>query len=258
MRSLCISSLFCLFISACASQHSATPYPMAGQSDQVIATMALTRQRAADSDKLAMYVLGANWCHDSTDFVALLEDSAVAPLINERYQVQFINVGYLQYISEYVSLYDVPVIYGTPTVLVVDPTSNRLLNRTSLPYWRSASTLAPQDAQRYFDQFLPATLPAIGSEPSPALQRALGAIDQFERTQAQRIYGAYQRLGPMIQAMEEGRPAPQFEQQWGNLAKMRSALPADLSRLREAAKEQDQQGITDIQLQFPHYSLFTD
>ena len=83
-------------------------------------------------------------------------------------------------------------------------------------------------------------------------------IDQFEVAQAQRIYAGYQVLGPMLQAMEEGRPAAGFEKKWGNLGKMRSALPADLKRLRASARAQDQQGITDIQLQFPHYALFTD
>jgi hypothetical protein len=220
--------------------------------------MAQTRQRAADQDKLAMYVLGANWCHDSTDFAALLEDSAVAPQIEQGYEVQFINVGYLQYIREYVSLYNVPVIYGTPTVMIVDPTTNHLLNQSSLPYWRNASELGTQDARAYFDQFKPEHAPPLTPRLSPALRQSLAAIDQFERDQAQRIYRAYQVLGPMLKDLEAGQPAAEFEQQWDNLAKMRGALPTDLSQLRESARQQDEQGITDIQLQFPHYSLFID
>lgn len=258
MRSLWIGLLFLLTLTACTSQQLARPYPAAGEPQQVIAAMTATREHAAENDKLAMYVLGANWCHDSTDFATLIENSDVAPLISQRYEVQFINVGYLEYIREYVSLYDVPVIYGTPTVMVVQPTSNELLNRATLPYWRNASSLTSTDALRYFDQFDVNASPTVTAQPSPALQRALDQIDQFERNQAQRIYGGYQELSPMLQAMEAGRPAPGFERKWGNLGKMRGALPADLEQLRASARKQDQQGITDIKLVFPHYALFTD
>jgi hypothetical protein len=258
MRSLYIGLLFLLALTACTSQQDIHPYPATGQPQQVIADMSATRERAAANDKLAMYVLGANWCHDSTDFATLIEKGEAAPLIAQRYEVQFINVGYLEYIRDYVSLYDVPVIYGTPTVMVVQPSTNKLLNRSTLPYWRSASNLTSADALRYFEQFDANTAPAAVVPPSAALQRALAQIDQFEVAQAQRIYAGYQVLGPMLQAMEEGRPAAGFEKKWGNLGKMRSALPADLKRLRASAREQDQQGITDIKLQFPHYALFTD
>jgi len=121
--------------------------------------MAATRQKAAAENKLAMYILGANWCHDSTDFAALLKDPSVAPMIEQGYDVQFINVGYLQYIREYVNPYEVPIIYTTPTVMVVEPHSNTLLNRASLPYWGTASSRKPQDVSDYFKQFSAGTPP---------------------------------------------------------------------------------------------------
>jgi hypothetical protein len=220
--------------------------------------MQLTRDRATQADKLAMFVLGANWCHDSTDFAKLLEDPRVSPDIDQHYEVQFINVGYLDHIREFVTPYGVPVIYGTPTVMVVEPHSNTLLNRDSLPYWRNASNLGTSDVRRYFDQYSAATpLPSDPGE-SPALQTALASIDQFEQNQAQRIYAAYAALGPLLQSVEAGKPAPDFNDKWGNLAKMRSSITGDLTALRASAVKQDAAGVKNIKLDFPRYALFID
>jgi hypothetical protein len=220
--------------------------------------MQLTRDRATQADKLAMFVLGANWCHDSTDFAKLLEDPRVSPDIDQHYEVQLINVGYLDHIRELVTPYGVPVIYGTPTVMVVEPHSNTLLNRDSLPYWRNASNLGTSDVRRYFDQYSAATpLPSDPGE-SPALQTALASIDQFEQNQAQRIYTAYAALGPLLQSMEAGKPAPDFNDKWGNLAKMRSSITGDLTALRTSAVKQDAAGVKNIELDFPSYALFID
>jgi hypothetical protein len=258
MRTICASALLCLFLTACANQQAAQPYPAAGHPQQVVANMEATRQKAAADNKLAMYILGANWCHDSTDFAALLKDPAVAPIIKQGYNVQFINVGYLQYIREYVSLYEVPVIYTTPTVMVVEPHSNTLLNRASLPYWGAASSGQPQDVIDYFGQFSTGTPPPHPTPASPQLQRALNSINLYEREQAQRIYTAYAELGVLMKAMDAGQPSQEFNKKWGNLANMRSALPPALKDLRQSARAQDALGITDIELRFPHYALFTD
>jgi hypothetical protein len=246
-----------LFLSACAAA-PITPYPQAQGSEQALTEMQLTRDRAAQNEKLAMFVLGANWCHDSTDFARLLKDPRVASDIDQHYEVQFINVGYLDHIREYVSPYGVPVIYGTPTVMVVEPHTNTLLNRDLLPYWRNASNLGTSDVRHYFDRYSPTT--PIPSDPveSPALQTALASIDQFEQDQAQRIYTAYAALGPLLTSLETGQPASSFQAKWGNLAKMRGAITGDLAALREAAMKQDAAGVTDIKLDFPSYALFID
>lgn len=262
MRTICASAALCLFLTACANQQAAQPYPAAGHPQQVVANMEATRQKAAADNKLAMYILGANWCHDSTDFAALLKDPAVAPMIEQGYDVQFINVGYLQYIREYVTPYAVPVIYTTPTVMVVEPHSNTLLNRASLPYWGAASRRQPQDVIDYFEQFSAGPPPPASTQASPQLspqlQRALKSINVYEREQAQRIYTAYAELGVLLKAMDAGEPSQEFNKKWGNLASMRSALPQALEDLRQSARTQDAQGISDIELQFPHYALFID
>jgi hypothetical protein len=205
-----------------------------------------------------MIVLGANWCHDSTDFAKLLKNPGVAPDIDKHYEVQFINVGYLDHIREFVTPYGVPVIYGTPTVMVVKPGTNTLLNRDSLSYWRNASNLGATDARVYFAQYSLATPTPSDPSESAALKTAMASIDQFEQEQAQRIYAAYAALGPLLKSMEAGQPAPDFKDKWGNLAKMRSAITGDLAALRASAVKQDVAGVTKIKLDFPSYALFID
>jgi hypothetical protein len=246
-----------LFLSACATGPT-TPYPQAQDSEQTLAEMELTRDRAEQEDKLAMFVLGANWCHDSRDFAKLLDNTRVSSDIDQHYEVQLINVGYLDHIREFVTPYGVPVIYGTPTVMVVEPRSNTLLNRDSLPYWRNASNLGTADVRRYFDQYSVASLVHSDPRESPALHTALASIDQFEQDQARRIYTAYAALGPLLRSMEAGKPTPGFNDKWGNLAKMRSSITGELTALRASAVKQDAAGVTDIKLDFPSYTLFID
>jgi hypothetical protein len=142
--------------------------------------------------------------------------------------------------------------------MVVNPNSNTLLNRDSLPYWRNASTLSTTDARTYFEGYAPATPTPSDPDESAALKTALASIDEFEQEQAQRIYTAYAALGPLLKSMETGEAAPGFKDKWGNLAKMRSAITGDLVALRASAVKQDAAGVTNIKLDFPTYALFID
>jgi hypothetical protein len=260
MRTTLLILAFSLLLGACATQQGTQtkPYPEPEDTATVIAEMAATREQAAADNRLVMYVLGANWCHDSQDFAKLLATPLVESSVGAHYQVQYVNVGYLQHIREYVDLYDVPVIYATPTVLVVDPVSNSLLNRDSLDYWRSASTQEAQQVVDYFAQFQPGKPVYSPTDITGNLATALASINQYERHQAERIYGAYNQLSPMLKSMEQGEPAADFGEKWGNLAAMRAALPVDLAALRASAHRQAEAGVTDIELEFPHYTLFTD
>jgi hypothetical protein len=249
---------FCLpLLIACAGQRSdASDYPGLQTPSQADTEITRTLERALDSNRLAMLVLGSNWCHDSKDFASMIRQPPLSDWLEQHYEVSFFNVGYLDHIKMYVEPYAVPVIYGTPTVLVVDPVTGTLLNRSDHYYWRNASNLSDEDARRYFEAYL--SEPAEPKALSPALAAALQNIDDFESTQAQRIYHAYALLGPMLEKLENGEKVPGFNQDWKNLAGMRSAITGDLKRLRESAIAQDMAGVSDIQLEFPNYELFSD
>ncbi len=257
---------FLLFLAACLflpvahaadDEGGTTHYPVGRDYEQIGASLDGARARAIGQDKLLMVVLGADWCHDSRAFIDHLEDPGFAALIEARYVVERVNVGFFDYVRGVVDRWDIPVIYGTPTVIVVEPVSDTVLNRDSLSHWRSAASMDPADAERYFNEFSPGT-PASPGAPSPELAAALADIERFERAQAERIYRAYAVLGAEMRGMGEERPSAEFLKKWDNLAAMRSAITTDLAQLRDSARTQDQAGASDIALTFPQYDLFID
>ncbi|MEP5763808.1 MAG: hypothetical protein ABJ308_04410 [Halieaceae bacterium] len=233
-------------------------FPPAEPDAAVLEKIAANREQAITEQKLLMLVMGADWCHDSQGLVRRMSDPAFAALLAARYQVLLINIGYLEHIRGIVNPYQVPVIYGTPTVLIIEPVSNTLLNRETLPYWRAADSIALPETLDYFAAFSPEQLPVVQGQDSPQLAAALQQIDAFEQTQAERIYLAYAELGRLMRDSAPNKPGAEFLTKWGNLGKMRGSITEDLSSMRHAAREQDAAGTQPIVLNYPDYPLFID
>lgn len=247
-----------LLVAACAGQGGqvADAYPPPQAPAEATATIDSVIAEAGASGKLAMLVLGANWCHDSRDFARMVEKPALAEWLDQYYVIGLFNLGYLDHMQTYLEPFDVPVLYGTPTVLVVDPKTGQLLNPDLHYYWRNASLLDAEDARTYFAVYLtPREEPAALSA---ELAAALVRIDRFEVNQARRISQAYAVLGPMMVLYEQGSPPADFDDKWSNLAKMRGQITDDLQALRQSAREQDAAGVSPIELEFPSYPLFID
>ena len=213
---------------------------------------------AAAQEKLLMVVLGANWCHDSRAFVDRMAEPEFAALLDQRYVVERVNIGYFDHVRGVVERYGVPVIYGTPTVLVIEPVSLRVLNEETLPYWRNADSIGLEETLTYFSGFEPGQAYAPEAGPPPAaLAQALARIDAFERAQAERIYRAFAELGPLLRTYEAEGEAPGFMDQWQSLATLRGRITEDLPALRASARAQFARGEA-IVLAFPEYPLFID
>lgn len=246
-------------LAACASVPEAPkPYPETHSYDDIFTSMDAAREQAMGEDKLLMYVMGANWCHDSVAFMAKTQNQRFADLIDERYLVLPINIGNFDYVREVITRFGEPVIYGTPTVLVVEPRSGDLLNRSTLPYWRNAEAITLDDTLAYFEGFAVGQLPVPVAAESAALATAMAQIDAFENDQAQRIYQAYGELGQLMETQDIHQPSDDFMGKWKSLAAMRGQITQDLSALRQDAVSQDRAGADPIALTFPHYDLFVD
>jgi hypothetical protein len=244
---------------ACASQPDRpAPYPATSSYDEIFTAMDEARERALRDNKLVLYVMGANWCHDSTDFVMKTQSPGFSALIRERYVVQLLNVGNLEFIREVITRYGEPITYGTPTVLVVEPASNTLLNRASLPYWRDSKSVSIDDTMAYFSRFRPGDKPAADPQYSQALAQAMTRVDEFEQVQAERIYLAYADLGALFESGAAQPPTDEFMAKWKNLAAMRGQITEDLAALRAEAIAQDVAGANPIKLEFPRYDLYID
>lgn len=107
-------------------------------------------ERAAQNGKRVLLVMGANWCHDSLALAGSLESERIAPLVSDRYELVYVNVGMPQKgdghnlgIARRFGLDDLP---GTPNLLVLTA-QGELLNAETATSWRNAASRS--DAEIY-------------------------------------------------------------------------------------------------------------
>ena len=225
-------------------------------SENAMADVDATLIKARASGKLAMIVLGANWCHDSQGFAAHLHSAEMQDVIARKYEVLLVDVGYLEYGNDIVQRFGQPVMYGTPTVFVVEPNSEAVVNRKSMHQWRAAASISLKDTIEYFEGQAN-SLDSAAEEPAKAnLAVALHHIDEFEQEQAKRIAHAYEILGPLV-AMPRGERPDNFYDMWEQVRVLRYKLPDDLARLRAIAKRKAAYTEDEIQLDLPDYPAFS-
>ena len=210
-------------------------------------------ERAGDNDRRVLVVLGANWCHDSRALAARLHRSPLAEVVDDNYELVFVDVGFLDKGRDVLDEIDVPQFYATPTVLVVDPASGSVLNEEDRHIWANAYNIDMDASVEYFERWAdggPLASPAMAS---PELQRLYAEIARFEQQQAERVAGGYEVVGPMLEAYKAGNPPPAFNASWNELRDFRMSIPGDVRELREQAERRVSQGEQDVQLELPEY-----
>ena len=112
------------------------------------------RARAKASGKLLLIDLGGNWCLDCRILAGTMELPDVAPWVRRHYEVVTVNVG------RFDKNLDVPARYGitqrlegVPSLLIVDPKSNRLLNAGRTAALADARHMSPQGLADYLATF---------------------------------------------------------------------------------------------------------
>lgn len=132
--------------------------------------------------------------------------------------------------------FGVPAVYATPTVLVIDPTSETLLNRAERTDWASAASTPLDEARSWFARWAQAG-PAEGGllESSLVYQAMLVEIEIFEEEEATRLAAAYRDIADW-----RGRPAGERPEQFSRLEAevedWRRALPRQVARLQSDAR----------------------
>lgn len=98
---------------------------------------------AAQNDTRVLLVMGANWCHDSRALAGWLEHERFAKLIDERFELVFVNVGMPQSgdghnlaVAQRFGLEELP---GTPNLLVVTG-EGELVNADTATTWRNTAS----------------------------------------------------------------------------------------------------------------------
>ncbi|HZU62417.1 MAG TPA: thioredoxin family protein [Novosphingobium sp.] len=120
------------------------PLPYDGAAD-AHAAIAAARARAAAGGKLLLIDLGGNWCPDCRILAGTLALPDLALFVRAHFEVVTVDVGYFTKnldIAESYGLGRRPA--GVPAVLIVEPKSNRLVNKGHEVALADARTMRPQ------------------------------------------------------------------------------------------------------------------
>jgi hypothetical protein len=255
-----ISSLFLILVIVFATRplyaqttrDEQTPYHHTenamGDIDKAIAT-------AKAEDKLALIVLGANWCHDSRALAQRLGSDEMSQLMADDYILLYVDIGFYESNMELVKRFGLPIMFGTPTVLVVDPNTETLLNRDTMHKWLDAASVSLEDTQNHFTKLLNAEPIELVAEQSAQLRSLLAEISNFETSQSARITNGYSVLGPMLKDRVAGVGKNQeFMKHWVPLSKLRYGLANGLIKLRSEAIRRDAAGEANVKLTYPVFA----
>ncbi len=212
---------------------------------------------ATKQNQKAIFVLGAQWCHDSKGLAQKFSTPQMQKVLNDNYQVLFIDVGYLEKGFDVVKQFDLPVYYGTPTVMVVDPSSAKVLNRSSMQKWLNADKVPLTEYVEYFDSFSSNSNELV--ETNQAMQTYLSQINKFEQQQAIRLKEAYAIIGPLLQHYMESdakKSSGEFSNKWEQVHDLRYRIQDDIQALIAQAKINVDKGSSAL-LDLPTYPAFT-
>ena len=222
-------------------------------SEDALADVEQALDRAGDGDRLALIVLGGNWCHDSRALAARMNRSPLAEVIEQHYEPVFVDAGFLDKGRGVLQQFGVEQYYATPTVLIVDPSTGRLINDEDRHIWANAYNVDMASSVAYFEKWANSAAVADAPPDSAELRRVYAEIDEFERQLAERVDAGYAVVGPMLEAYKAGNPPENFEASWNELRDFRMAIPDDIRALRDEADRQASEGSEEIRLAYPEY-----
>ncbi|WP_300545839.1 thioredoxin family protein [Maricaulis sp.] len=234
MRLAAVLGLFLLLAPAVTAEDD-HPRPFDGNYGAMDAVDAALED-ARETDRRLLLVLGANWCHDSRALAHHFQDAQLAATLEAYFVTRFIDVGWRDRNQAVTARFGVPAVYATPTVFVIDPHSERLLNRDARNDWTSAASKPVEEARDWFGHWGTAMPPAGGVLESSLIYQAMQVeIEIFEEEEAQRLAAAYRDI-----ARWRGLPAGERPEGFAALERevedWRRALPRQIARLRSEAR----------------------
>ncbi|WOJ94841.1 thioredoxin family protein [Congregibacter variabilis] len=205
--------------------------------------------RAKSSGKLLLLVMGAQWCHDSTGLVEKFAAPEVASVLANHYETVFVDVGYFKDLRQITRRFDQPHYFATPTVMIVNANTERLINAKDMHIWGSADSVPTQQYLDYFSVY--ANNPSPQYVPLPDSQASV--VSAFEQQNSQRLQEAYEVLVPGMKLEDRtGKAAKEFLKQWGEVRQYRTSLQQDIFRLRRQVQEAPDESLT-----LPQYEAFS-
>jgi thiol-disulfide isomerase/thioredoxin len=118
------------------------PYDSAANADRAIAE---ARERAIARHKLLLIDLGGNWCPDCRILAGTMATPRLKAFVEDHYEVVMVDIGRYDRNGQIAPRYGVTGrLVGVPTVLVVEPRSNTLINKGHTAALADARQMSPQ------------------------------------------------------------------------------------------------------------------
>ena len=123
------------------------PYDEAGDADAaaLAARIDHARAQARRERKLLLIDLGGNWCPDCRILAGTMELPAIKRFVEAHYVEVTVDIGrHMEKNLQVPARYGLPKLEGVPSLLVVDPRTDRLLDEGHVPALADARHMSPQ------------------------------------------------------------------------------------------------------------------
>lgn len=253
-----ITLVTCLSVVACANAAETDPDgDLYSPSADALLDVQQALDRSEEGNRLALVVLGANWCHDSRALAARLQSAPLSEVIQQHYELVFVDVGFLDKGRSVAERFGVAHYYATPTVLIVNPANGQLINDEDRHQWGNAYNIDMPTSVAYFEKWSGDGAVAEAVAEPAELTTLLLEIDAFEQQLADRVATGYTVVGPMLELLKAGDKPEAFDASWNELRDFRVAIPKDIRALRDEARRRVLAGEQGVEIERPKYPLLS-
>ena len=131
-------------IAALDQLHTPLPYPY-DETANADAAVATAKAKAKASGKLLLIDLGGNWCGDCRVLSGVMALPEVKRFLEKHYVEVAVDVGRFDTNLQIPAHYGITQrLEGVPSVLIVDPKTDKLLNRDRISALADARSMTPQ------------------------------------------------------------------------------------------------------------------
>lgn len=192
--------------------------------------------RAEENGTRALLVFGANWCHDSHGLADHFAQDDMQEILSESFEIAMIDVGWRDRNLDIAREHGAWTIYGTPTVMVIDPELG-LINADTMHSWHWAYSRPHEDVVRYFRQ-MAFVRPGGGVvENTRAYAVLADQIGEWEAQEGERLSAAYVTLQEWRASLDWAFEAAGNDDEATRLVELFHSVEADIDHHRGRMRE---------------------
>ena len=128
-------------------------------------------------------------------------------IISNRFETVFVDVGYYKDYRGLTRQFGYPGYFATPSVMVIEPKQQQLLNMQTMPTWNAAHSVSSEEYLDYFSTIGTAERPEPESLSTEQKER-VSQVHNFANQQTARLFEGFKLDFSKTQA--EGQTSPIF------------------------------------------------